>query len=584
MATNDFEIQVDTDDYDLFGAQGHTTPLPGTPTVDPSGHLIIPSDPFFSPSTLKNSTMDKDPNNTGPTTSFWEYYPLSIDVDGYIFYYNENTGINVRGPEATVQIAWDDLTPEQRASLKGQDGANGLNGQNGRDGANGSDGYDAYQLWLIDNGWQDHPEQHPHSDFYAYLANLSNAIIQEGTGNGSLLLNYRGQAGSVASGAGASAFGNHTTASGANSIATGNNTIAGYQNQFVIGKYNQNKSNSLFEIGNGLNNSSRANVLEINTYGNLTVSGEITDGFNNVLSNKLDITPGKQLSTYDFDAAYKDILDNYHVDTDLNSSSDNPISNSAVYTAIENVRLDANKPDQYIVNNDQDYYFFHPTPAQEGTLEQAGYTTNLTWNPYKKTLKTTNAGITHTDVLGFGSNLISAANGQILFGKYNLSDEGDILQIGGGYSNEARSNLLSLNANGDLTTFGDIIDGDGNTLSDKQEKLIFDETLIKNSQNMVTSGVIYDYLISHGIDPVEGINIPEIDVLEGLVSSLSSAVTRLQAQVTAIGNPYEIEDEAHPGRFYTYGIYDDEFYIKRKTEPDPPEPEPDPEKQEEEGE
>lgn len=563
MATNDFQIQVDTDDYDLFGAQGHTTPLPGTPTVDPSGHLVIPSDPFFPPSTLKNSTMDKDPNNTGPTTSFWEYYPLSIDVDGYIFYYNENTGINVRGPGAIAHVTWDELTPAQRESLKGQDGADGTDGVNGRDGVDGQNGYDAYQLWLIDNGWQDHPEQHPISDFYAYLANLSNAIIQEGTGNGSLILNYRGQTGSVASGAGASAFGNHTTASGANSIATGNNTIAGYQNQFVIGKYNANKSTSVFEIGNGTDTNTRSNLFEIDTNGNIITSGTITDGGNNILSNKVDKVIGKQLTTYDFNDHYKDMLDNYHVDSNVSSLSNNPVSGNAVYNAILTATSSITRPTQTISTTDEDLCFYHPSSTSTETLDAAKITTNLTWNPNKKILKTTNSGVTHSNTLAFGTNLVSGANNQLLFGTYNEGYEGNLLEIGGGFSSENRLNLLSLNENGDLTSYGDIIDGGGNTLSDKQDRLEFDQTITQNSENMVTSGVIYDYLTSHGIDPVSGIVIPGLDAVQTQLIQLGIAIGQLQAQIDAIGDPRVIIDDLHSDRTYTYGIYDGEFYIRR---------------------
>ena len=112
MPSNDFDIN--TDDYDLYNSQGVPSALPGTPIIDGSGHLEIPRDPYFSPSTLENSTMDKDPRNTGPTTDFWDNYPLTIDINGYIFYYNENTGINIRGPEGAPQyVSFDSLTPEE---------------------------------------------------------------------------------------------------------------------------------------------------------------------------------------------------------------------------------------------------------------------------------------------------------------------------------------------------------------------------------------------------------------------------------------------------------------------------------------
>jgi hypothetical protein len=114
MATNDWK-PVPTDDYDLYESDGVVQSLPENPVIDESGHIVlIPHEPYFSPgNTIENSTMDKDPNNTGPTTDFWTNFPISIDINGDIYYYNENTGINVRGPQGISVIKFDELTPEQ---------------------------------------------------------------------------------------------------------------------------------------------------------------------------------------------------------------------------------------------------------------------------------------------------------------------------------------------------------------------------------------------------------------------------------------------------------------------------------------
>lgn len=90
-------------------------------------------------------------------------------------------------------------------------------------------------------------------------------------------------------GAKAQATGTHAqnyyaTASGNYSSAAGYYTTAGYQNQFVIGKYNNNKSTSIFEVGIGANANAKANGLELDGSGNLTVAGNITDGNGNNLS------------------------------------------------------------------------------------------------------------------------------------------------------------------------------------------------------------------------------------------------------------------------------------------------------------
>ena len=77
----------------------------------------------------------------------------------------------------------------------------------------------------------------------------------------------------------------HTTASGNYSSAAGDYTVAGYQDQFVVGKFNNNKSTSIFEVGIGTANNARANGLELDGSGNLTVAGDITDGDGNSLSS-----------------------------------------------------------------------------------------------------------------------------------------------------------------------------------------------------------------------------------------------------------------------------------------------------------
>ena len=60
---------------------------------------------------------------------------------------------------------------------------------------------------------------------------------------------------------------------------------------------------------------------------------------NTLLNDKVDKVNGKGLSTNDFSNAYKDILDNYTVDSTLDSTSTNPIQNAVVTQA-----LDAKQP------------------------------------------------------------------------------------------------------------------------------------------------------------------------------------------------------------------------------------------------
>ena len=350
----DDNLYVNTDDYDLYNSQGVPESLPGSPGVDASGHLIIPDERFFPPSTLPNSTMDKDPNNTGPITDFYYYMPIVIDMNGFVFHYDENTGVNLRGPAGAPRyISFSDLTPEDIASLKGQDGADGINGINGRDGVDGVDGLDAYHVWLRDNGYTE--AGHPITEFYNYLAGYQNQYIKEGVGQGSLIVNYRGLQ-NTAAGTGAFASGQNTAASGSNSFTAGLGTVAAYANQFALGKYNENKSTNIFEIGSGVGNSNRSNCLEVTAGGSLKTTGSITDGNNNILSNKVDKIPGKGLSTNDFTNTYKSFLDNYTVDTVLNSSSTNPVQNRIIYMALDNISQTlSSKPNLETGTSDNNY-------------------------------------------------------------------------------------------------------------------------------------------------------------------------------------------------------------------------------------
>ena len=89
------------------------------------------------------------------------------------------------------------------------------------------------------------------------------------------------------------------SAEGAYSAAFGLGTSANSDSQFVIGSYNDNKKENLFEIGNGTQ-SSRGNAFEVDKFGNTTCNGnfiakgDIQDAsglsFKYLDENKLDKT------------------------------------------------------------------------------------------------------------------------------------------------------------------------------------------------------------------------------------------------------------------------------------------------------
>lgn len=64
-------------------------------------------------------------------------------------------------------------------------------------------------------------------------------------------------------------------ANGDNSHAQNTGTKTDYNNQTAIGKYNDNKSTNLFEIGNGTSSNARSNAFEVDDLGNVTATGSI---------------------------------------------------------------------------------------------------------------------------------------------------------------------------------------------------------------------------------------------------------------------------------------------------------------------
>lgn len=77
----------------------------------------------------------------------------------------------------------------------------------------------------------------------------------------------------VASGTSSHAQGESNRASGNYSHAGGEGNVAGYSAQTVVGKYNNNKSDTLFEVGNGTSDDNRKNAFEVSGDGISTDNG-----------------------------------------------------------------------------------------------------------------------------------------------------------------------------------------------------------------------------------------------------------------------------------------------------------------------
>ena len=78
--------------------------------------------------------------------------------------------------------------------------------------------------------------------------------------------------GTTASGHSAHSEGGYTTASGDYSHTGGYYTTAAYEAQTVIGRYNNNKENTLLEVGNGTSDSQKSNAFAVYTDGHAEVA------------------------------------------------------------------------------------------------------------------------------------------------------------------------------------------------------------------------------------------------------------------------------------------------------------------------
>ena len=85
----------------------------------------------------------------------------------------------------------------------------------------------------------------------------------------------------------------------------------------------------------------------------------------------------------------------------------------------------------------------------------------------------------------------------------------------------------------------------------------------------MSSGGLYNLFTSFGVNVSQGtLNIPGLTNLQNQITALTARVEALEAAITAIGNPRRIPYDALPSNIYTYGINNDQFYIKLIEQPE----------------
>ena len=91
---------------------------------------------------------------------------------------------------------------------------------------------------------------------------------------------------------------------GENSLAQVGDNNAGYANQAVVGKFNDNKSTTLFEVGNGTANDARSNAFEVGADGTAKVGAMGNDNLSVATKGYVDTGSANLAPLFDDTATY----------------------------------------------------------------------------------------------------------------------------------------------------------------------------------------------------------------------------------------------------------------------------------------
>ena len=111
------------------------TSLNNNPALDYDYEYWMPLDIY-----MKTFTVMPHDNYSGEA-NMWQRDNIYIDVNGYVYINNENTGINVKGRDGQTEISFDQLTPSQIEQIRGPQGYTGPQGPKGDVGPQGPAGY-----------------------------------------------------------------------------------------------------------------------------------------------------------------------------------------------------------------------------------------------------------------------------------------------------------------------------------------------------------------------------------------------------------------------------------------------------------
>lgn len=322
--------------------------------------------------------------------------------------------------------------------------------------------------------------------------------------------------------------GYQNTASGHSSRAGGQFNVAGYTAQEVIGKYNDNKSTTLFEVGNGTSESAKSNAFEVYANGDAVVYGTLKDGNNNEYLK--GIVPISKGGTGNADGYIRTGLqsgetagtgataegaeniaqgDYCHVEGYMNTvTSDSGHaegmttiadglcshaeggyyqSSSGVGSWAEGDYSHAEGADCHVTGDFGHGEGWDNTVSGEaGHAEGAKHTVSGSYAHAEGYHNTASGASSHADGIEntasgqmahvSGEHNIASQRAQFVIGKYNDNQSSTLFEVGNGTANNARSNAFVVQNNGniwaqgdayvdDVNARGELTDGHGNVLS-----------------------------------------------------------------------------------------------------------------------
>ena len=116
---------------------------------------------------------------------------------------------------------------------------------------------------------------------------------------------------------------------------------------------------------------------------------------------------------------------------------------------------------------------------------------------------------------------------------------------------------------------GEITDGSGNILSNKQDILQYDTVPVSNSTKLINSGNLYSYFNTNMYPRFTSIE-SDIETLEANIAANTTNITNLQNQVNNLLHPIYITDEYNNNLTYRLGVYNGKLYIQLVEEVTPP--------------